>query len=125
MIKFIGALISLISFILLTSAWIYITSRISFIIILLLKNRCIKIATFSYSILVGILIEILLAFVSVVFFPDSTSSNNSLNREITSYFENGKSFAVLFSPISSIFGVLIGTKINIRKSMIYKIFRKY
>lgn len=110
MLKIIEAIFSLISLIILTSAWVFLVSLISFYIKRMLKIR--NGALLAYSILLGTALEILLALVSVFFMWSLSAYNHSLDPGVLSGLENGGNMAALLSPISSIVGAAIGAKKN-------------
>lgn len=112
MIKIIEAIFSLISFVILTSALVFTASMISFSLKKLLRLRVKGGRILSYSIFVGITLEIILSVVSIVFTPSIAHYNQGLDPGVISGFQKGIYITVLLSPVSSIIGSIMGASKN-------------
>lgn len=112
MFKIIEAVFSLISLVILATAWIFMASVISYCIKKSLKIHGRSINMVIYSISIGIILEIMLSAVSLIAMPSLSRYNNAVDAGVLSGLEKGSNIAVLLTPISSVVGSIIGFKKN-------------
>lgn len=109
LLKIIEFIFSMISFIILTSGWLYIASIISFYIKSIFGNANLRSNPILYSVIMSAILEIGLAAISIILKP-TFSQPLSSGAGIISGLEKGSDTAILISPITSIIGAVIGVK---------------
>jgi len=101
---------ALISFVILTYAWIYISSKVSFLICRLLRINYSNTSPMTYSIVIGMGLEITLSVLSLSFVSIFHGINGQVYTGVLHGLEIGKYSAILISPLSSIAGAIIGIR---------------
>ena len=108
LLKIIENFITLICFAALSILWIYISSTISFYTNKFIIKKGIRMKIFSYTIMTGILLELILSLISFLVNGIFPQSNNPSHTVILSGFEKGVSIAILLTPLTSMAGAFIG-----------------
>jgi hypothetical protein len=102
--------LSLISFAILTSAWVYIASRGAYYILKLFTQRRGCPGFITRSIFTTLVLEILLAFITMPIMSSIYAREEVLQSSFQSALKNGFNFTAALSPISSFIAAVIGIR---------------
>lgn len=109
----IKAIFILFSFVTLTSAWLYLSSNLSFYIKKYILKGTSEMGTFLSTFIIWFIIELLLALCSLLAKAIYYGSRHDLTDSIRYWLQTGIDYSVVASPASSLIGSFIGVRCNI------------
>lgn len=113
MIAVIRTIFIFLSFVILTSAWVYLSSNLSFYIKKYILKGTSKLGVLVSTIIVWFILELLLAMCSLLAKAVYNGNQHDIANNIRHWLETGIDYSVIASPVSSMVGAFIGVRCNI------------